>query len=75
MEDMYELHVSVVIINQANFVLPWQHRRLALLVVIPAIQVTFYAGAIGGNMKDVRLLYTNNDQCKQHVLAISYHIL
>ena len=37
-------------------------------MVIPAIQVTFYAGAIGGNMKDVRLLYTNNDQCKQHVL-------
>ena len=71
MEDVHELHVSAPIINQANFVLPSQCRRLALLVVIPAIQVTFYAGAIGGNMNNVRLLYTNNDHCKQHMLHVS----
>ena len=70
MEDMYELHVSMPIVNQANFMLPWQHRRLALLVLIPAIQVVVSTGAIGDNMRDVRLLYTNNDHCKQHVLAI-----
>ena len=73
MENMYELHVSVSIVNQVNIMLPWQHRRLALLVLIPAIQVVVSTGAIGDNMRDVRLLYTNNDHCKQHVLATTIY--
>ena len=42
-------------------------------MLIPAIQVVVSTGAIGDNMKDVRLLYTNNDHCKQHVLATTIY--
>ena len=33
-------------------------------MVIPVIQIIFFAGVVGGNVKDVKLLYTNDDHCK-----------
>jgi len=37
------------------------YRHLALLLILPAIQVAFYSGFVGGDVKDIKLLYDNND--------------
>ena len=33
-------------------------------MILPAIQVTLYAAIVGGDMKDVKLLKTNDDNCE-----------
>ncbi|XP_065917676.1 ABC transporter G family member 20-like [Dysidea avara] len=35
--------------------------QLALLLILPAIQVALYAGLVGGDVRDIKLLYNNND--------------
>ena len=37
------------------------YRHLALLLILPAMQVMFYTGFVGGDVKDIKLLYDNND--------------
>lgn len=40
------------------------YRHLALLLILPAIQITFYTGTVGSDVKDVKLLFDNNDTGK-----------
>ena len=35
-----------------------------MLLVLPTVVTFACTGAIGGNVSDVRLLYTNDDHCK-----------
>ncbi|XP_065918635.1 ABC transporter G family member 20-like [Dysidea avara] len=35
--------------------------HIALLILLPAILITFYAATVGNSVKDVKLLFTNND--------------
>ncbi|XP_065916708.1 ABC transporter G family member 20-like [Dysidea avara] len=35
--------------------------HVALLLILPAIQITFYTGTVGSDVKDVKLLFDNND--------------
>jgi len=37
------------------------YRHVALLLILPAIQITFYSGTVGSDVKDVKLLFDNND--------------
>ena len=37
------------------------YRHVALLLILPAIQITFYTGTVGSDVKDVKLLFDNND--------------
>ena len=61
MEDVQEYYVSV------SWLAPLCYhgdRRIALLLILPAIQITCFAAIVGGDMKDVKLLNTNHDNCK-----------
>ena len=67
MEDLHELHVRCnhAFVNHPIVLAAITiYRRLALLILLPAIQIVFVTGSVGGNVRDVKLLYTNNDNCK-----------
>lgn len=61
---MQELCVSVLTIICSCVTMASKYRRLALLIILPTIQITCFTETIGGDLKDVKLLYTNDDNCK-----------
>ena len=44
-----------------SLMLHFPYRQLGLLLMLPAIEVALYAGLVGGDVKDVKLLFDNND--------------
>ena len=42
-----------------------------MLVLLPAVQITFYCATVGNDVKDVKLLFTNNDTSKIYPLLSS----
>ena len=74
MVDFHRLgHLWPVLSVLAEIMLPWHLRRLALLVILPAIQITFFTATVGGDVKDVKLDYTNLDNSKYLVCTVKMH--
>lgn len=73
-EDVQEFYVSISLLAALCY---RGDRRIALLLVLPAIQITCYAAIVGGDMKDVKLLNTNRDNCKYcsywYMLALIFY--
>ncbi|XP_065916588.1 ABC transporter G family member 20-like isoform X1 [Dysidea avara] len=49
--------------------------HIILLVLLPAVQITFYCATVGNDVKDVKLLFTNNDTSLYEGVSFSHYYL
>jgi len=49
---------------QNNRIICALSRQIILLIILPALQEIFYCATVGSDVKDVKLLYANNDSSK-----------
>ncbi|XP_065918624.1 ABC transporter G family member 20-like [Dysidea avara] len=53
---------NILAMSLKSFWRMWNSRlHIILLILLPAIQMTFYCATVGNDVKDVKLLYDNND--------------